>query len=187
MSIVVDTRDFIRKCDAISKAYSRMPNEVAAIAVNFSKERFVEQAWLDVTKTKWRPLKRKRKGNRSNTVLVATGRLKRSIRKIYADTNRVIIGTDVPYAEIHNNGGTIKETVTVKQHNVAAYKRKAYSRTRKGRTEKIKAGTVKAHVVQSHQRKMNLTITARTYLAPSYTLTQRCYLHMTVQFIKALK
>jgi len=187
MSIIVDTREFVSKCDALSKAYSRIPNEVAAIAVNFSKERFVEQAWLDVTKTKWKPLSRKRSGKKSQTVLVKSGRLKRSIRKIYADTNRVIIGTDVPYAEIHNNGGKIKDTVTVKQHSVKQYNRKSFTRTRKGRTENIKAQTVKSHVVKSHSRKMNLTIPARPFIGSSYTLERRIYLHMTVQFIKALK
>jgi len=47
----VDISDFIRRLDALSNAYKKVPNEVAALAVNFSKERFREQAWLDVTKT----------------------------------------------------------------------------------------------------------------------------------------
>ena len=45
-----------------------------------------------------------------------SGRLKKSIRRIRVTQNSVTIGTDVPYAQIHNEGGTIKKTVSVKSH-----------------------------------------------------------------------
>lgn len=175
----VDITDFARKLEAVSSTYKRIPTEVATIAVNFSKERFREQAWLDKTKHPWKPRRKARKGGkkRSQTLLVDTGRLKRSIRKIYVDQNRVIIGTDVPYAQIHNDGGTIKETVTVKTHN-----RKEHVRKRAGRAE-----IVKAHTVNSHTRKMNVKIPARRFIGNSYTLERRIYLHIASRFTKALK
>lgn len=175
----VDISDFTRKLDAVSKAYAKVPNEVAALAVNFSKERFREQAWLDKTKTSWKPRAMRRKGGRkkSQTLLVNTGRLKRSIRKIYANENSVLIGTDVPYAQIQNDGGTISSNVTVKQYN-----KKAYSRTRKNRKE-----TVKAHPVKSHSRKMNTKIPARQFIGDSYTLQRRIYLLIASRFARALK
>jgi len=175
----IDISDFTRKLDALSNAYSKVPNEVAALAVNFSKERFREQAWLDVTKTKWKPRAQRRKGGakKSQTLLVNTGRLKRSIRKIYAHESGVLIGTDVPYAQIQNDGGTISQNVTVKSFN-----KKSYSRTRKGRKE-----TVKAHPVKSHSRKMNLKIPARPFIGESYTLQRRIYLLIASSFARALK
>lgn len=42
----VDISDFTRKLDALSNAYRKVPNEAAALAVNFSKERFRERHGL---------------------------------------------------------------------------------------------------------------------------------------------
>jgi phage gpG-like protein len=175
----VDISDFARKLDALSDAYRKVPNEVAALAVNFSKERFREQSWVDKSKEKWKPRAQRRKGGakKSQTLLVNKGRLKRSIRKIHADENSVLIGTDVPYAQIQNDGGTIKQDVTVKSFN-----KKTYSRQRKGRKE-----TVKAHAVRSHSRKMKITIPARRFIGDSYTLQRRIYLLIASRFAKALK
>ena len=174
----IDISDFARKLDALVTTYSRLPTEIATIAVNFSKERFREQAWFDQTKEPWTPRKRARKGSgrRSQTLLVDKGRLKRSIRKISATTDKVVIGTDVPYAEIHNNGGVINQVVSVKQHT-----RKAHSRSRKGRKE-----SVKEHIVKSHRRKMNVRIPARPFLGNSQELQRRILEHITSRFEQAL-
>ncbi len=180
--------DFLRKVDAITKAYDRIPNEVAAIAVRFSKERFREQGWLDESFQPWKERKIYRKGKkRSQTLLVNTGRLKRSIRKISANSKQVVIGTDVPYAQIHNDGGTIKETVTVKQHTVKAHQRKVSSRVREGRTESVKAHNVKQHSVKTHTRQMNLRIPARPFIGQSGALEQQIVDHITNAFVEAFK
>ena len=186
---IVDISDFTRKLDSVLNTYKKLPTEIATIAVNFSKERFRDQAWLDTSKTKWKPRKtqRGRSGRRSQTLLVDTGRLKRSIRKIKATPDQVIIGTDVPYAEIHNEGGTINKTVSVKSHIIKSHRRKAHTRTRKGRSEKVKAQTVKAYTVKAHSRKMNLKIPSRRFMGKSYTLTRRIELHITARFMRALK
>ena len=62
----VDLRDFTRKIDALSKTYKTLPNEIAAVAVNFSKERFVNQSWLDQTKENWAPRKQLRRSVHGN-------------------------------------------------------------------------------------------------------------------------
>lgn len=174
----VDLTDFTRKLDAITKAYSKVPAKVAAIAVNFSKERFRDQAWLDETREPWKPRKRNRKGKkRSQTLLVDTGRLKRSIRKISADTTKIVIGTDVPYAQIHNDGGIIKEAVTVKAH-----RRREHTRARKKRIE-----VVKAHTVKTHTRKINITIPSRRFIGNSAALQKEIYEHVVAAFAEALK
>ena len=184
-----DISDFEKKIDALLSTYKKLPTEIATIAVNFSKERFRDQAWLDKTKSKWKPRKTKRgrTGKRSQTLLVDTGRLKRSIRKIKATPKQVIIGTDVPYAQIHNDGGTINKSVNVKSHVIKSHRRKSHTRERKGRTEKIKAQTVKAYTVKAHTRKMNTKIPARRFIGNSYTLTRRIELHITARFMRALK
>lgn len=185
-----DISDFTRKLDAVLNTYKKIPTEIATIAVNFSKDRFHEQAWLDSTKEKWKPRAKKRGNSRSRqsqTLLVKTGRLKRSIRKIKATPDQVIIGTDVPYAQIHNDGGKINKTVTVKSHTIKTHTRKAHTRTRAGRTERIKAQTIKTHYIKSHKRKMNLIIPQRKFIGESFTLTKRIENHITASFMRALK
>lgn len=163
-------RDFTRKLDNIINAYRRLPTEVAAIAVAFCKERFRDQAWYDTSKQPWRARKRPRPGgpDRSQTLLVDTGRLKRSVRKVYADNTKVIIGSDVPYAKIHNEGGTISAAVQVKQHGV-----KEHERTRNGRTVQVRA-----HTVRAHSRRMNLTIPQRQFIGHSAYLEGKLLAHV---------
>lgn len=175
----VDISDFTNKLDSLSQAYSKLPNEIAATSVNFSKERFRDQAWLDKTKETWKPRSRSRQGGskRSQTLLVNTGRLKRGIRKVRADENLIIIGNDVPYAQIHNDGGIITGSAMVKQ-----YTKKEHERYRKGRKE-----IVKSHKVSSHIRKLNIKIPSRKFLGNSYTLERRLYLLIAARFTKALK
>ena len=188
MSEVNGLNGFLKKMDAIASAYNRIPTEVATIAVNFSKERFIDQAWLNTTRKPWAQRKRNRPGKkRSQTLLVDTGRLKRSIRKIHASQNLVIIGTDVPYAEIHNNGGTINKTVTVRQHTVKSHKRKAYSRQRAGRTERIKAQLINSHSVKTHRRKMNTDIEPRPFIGQSEALNRRIFMHVYYKLNDLLK
>lgn len=175
----VDTSDFIRKMNALGDAWKKIPDEIAATAVNFSKERFREQSWLDSTKENWKPRAMRRRGGKtkSQTLLVNTGRGKRGMRKILANENQVIIGNDVPYMFIQNEGGVINKTVTVKQ-----FQKKEYTRQRKGRTERVKS-----HTIQSHQRKMNVKIPSRRFIGNSLTLERRIYLLIASRFAKALK
>ena len=168
----IDLRDLTRKMDALSNTYRTLPKELGAIAVNFSKERFINQAWLDSTKENWQPRKRSRrsvhnKKTTNQTLLVQTGRLKKSIRVISADESKIIVGSDVPYAQIQNDGGVINKTVNVKQH----------SRKRNGRDITVKA----------HTRKMNTTIPSRRFLGASYTLSKRMMNLITARFVRALK
>lgn len=175
----VDISDFARKLDAVSKAYAKVPLEVAVLAERFSKERFRSQAWLDKSSEAWKPRAQRRKGgqNKSQTLLVDKGQLKKSVRKISWNSQQVIIGSDVPYAQIHNDGGTISATQTVNSH-----KRKEFSRKRKGRKE-----TVKEHSVKSFTRKVNIKIPKRQFIGNSETLKNQIIDHITNQFTKALE
>jgi phage gpG-like protein len=168
----VDLTDFVRKIDALNKSIKGLPAQVGSIAEKFSKERFRERSWLDKTKENWQPRKRERRSQNGNktknqTLLVQSGRLKKSIRKIKITNDYVIIGSDVPYAKIQNEGGKITATVNVK----------SFERKRQGRTE----------VVKAHTRKMNTTIPARKFMGESYTLTKRIQLYVSAQLLKALK
>ncbi|QSW90715.1 phage virion morphogenesis protein [Flavobacterium endoglycinae] len=164
--------DFVKMVDNLIKARKSLPNKVAVLAVRFSKERFRDQAWYDSNKEAWKARKRRREGGKrkSQTLLVNSGRLKRSIRKIEANMNSVRIGTDVPYAEIQNNGGKITASANVRSYTKKAHSRKAHSRSRKGRIESVSAHTVSSHSVKAYRRKMNTVIPARQFIGNSAKL-----------------
>lgn len=157
-------KDLVRICDNVNRAINSVPHKAAVIAVNFSKERFIKKNWIDKTQTEWKKTK-KRKGS----TLIKSGRLKRSIRKVHVGANYAIIGTDVPYAQIHNDGGTIKGTEQVRAHKRRAHKHKRYTRAGK----RIKAGTVRAHIVKSHKRRYKRTIVQRKFIGQSQQLTNK--------------
>ncbi|WP_312310980.1 phage virion morphogenesis protein [Empedobacter brevis] len=140
---------------------------MAAIeAVNFSKERFVQKNWIDRSRTAWKKRKRKDRGS----LMVKSGRLKRSIRKLSYTRNSVTIGTDVPYAQIHNDGGTINKTVRVKSHSRKITKRGRSERTGRVLKKRVSNGTT---TVKSHTRKMKLTYHERKFLGQSALLLRR--------------
>lgn len=154
-------QDFLNRLNRLSKLYKKFPELAAIEAVNFSKERFVRKNWVDKTVTTWKPRKpspewhseAQKKAAARGSLMVKSGRLKRSIRKIKVTRNSVIIGTDVPYAEPHNEGAVINQTVNVKAH----------SRKRKGREYKVKA----------FRRKRKITLPERRFLGESAILLRR--------------
>lgn len=163
-----ETADFINKLDRVSKTLKYLPEKMAITAVNFSKERFVQKNWVDTKREPWEPRKRKARG----TLMIQTGRLKRSIRKLYATHELIMLGTDVPYAQIHNDGGTITETVNVKAHKRKITIAKSYNlRTRNASRNRVSTGQTTD--VKAHQRQINLTIPARPFLGQSAVLMRR--------------
>lgn len=94
----------------MNKMRSRVPNAIALVAVNHFKDNFAKQGFDG---KKWEEVKRRykrSKGADSTRAILSgrTGRLKGSIHKVYADFRKVVIGSDVPYAKIHNEGGVIR-------------------------------------------------------------------------------
>ncbi len=181
-----DISEWTKQYNAIIKVQKKLPSEIASLSVKFSKERFREQAWKDRSKEKWKPRARKRQGSRkrSQTLLIESGRLKRSIRAIHVSNSRIVIGTDAPYASIHNFGGTIKGTVNVKAHN----RRKSINRNQRGenrkRNKRIENGTIR---VKAHTRTLNTKIPQRQFLGNSYTLRKRIELLISARYYRALK
>ncbi|MGG7468693.1 phage virion morphogenesis protein [Chryseobacterium arthrosphaerae] len=150
--------DFIQKLNRINKAafLNRCIGQVGVIAVNFSKERFVQKNWINRTREPWQPRKRQARGS----ILVRSARLKRSIRKISQGNYYVYIGTDVPYAQIHNEGGQINKTVNVK----------AFTRQTSGNRTRNRRGTQN---VRAHTRRMNIRMPKRQFLGDSAVLNRR--------------
>lgn len=158
-------RDFIITLDNITKALDSLPKRISVLAVNFSKERFVKQNWIDSSTHDWKPRSRARRGGKrrqKGAILVDSGRLKRSIRKVSVSKDRVIIGTDVPYAQVHNDG--FQGTVSVKPHRRKRDGKKIY--------------------VRAHSRRMSMP--QRRFLGDSQELSARLEKLIISEIINAI-
>lgn len=90
----------------------RLPNKIATTAVNFFKRNFRVGGFQDTPFKKWKDpqkLKKERKTKKGNTTLIESGNLRRGIKKISAKRNSIVVGIskNIPYAQIHNEGGKI--------------------------------------------------------------------------------
>lgn len=170
-----ELKNFEAAIKRVNKACETVPTRAATVAVNFTKERFREQNWLDETPEAWKKRKKYGRSKRSDNraVLVKSGRLMRSWRKIYANASRAAIGTDVPYAKAHNEGEKIQTVASIGSYQKKAYRRRASTRDRKGRTEKVKAHTVASHQVKAHRRNVNIQLPKRQMVGNSATLNNR--------------
>lgn len=156
--------------EEISRMMKALPRKIAVVAVNFSKERFRQQAWLDNGLKKWQPRKSGGKNSSKRAILVKSGRLRRSIRATSVTDRKIVIGTDVPYAQVHNEGGTGEISQNVRGHIRKEHSRKAYT-TRNGRN--VPAGKVQQHNVRAFTRKIKLNIPQRQFMGMSEALSKR--------------
>ena len=138
-----DFRAFQKK---VELSLRRFPVLAAAEAQNFFLDSFKRQAWFGETTEVWAKRKPRAKRNKGRALLVDTGRLKRSVRIKKADWNSVIIGSDVPYAGVHNEGyrGTHERTATRRAKVRGSYG-KLGDEKRKGRKMAIRGTTHKVH------------------------------------------
>ena len=181
--------EFVKILDALAESIGDLPRMVGTEAVNFSKERFLQQNWYDTAPIPWplrRHLRRGGKKRQQGAVLVDSGRLKRSIRIVSVSGTAVIIGTDVPYAQMHNDGFKGKENVKAYRQRVKAHRRKITVKTKKGGTKK-KVVQVKAHTrtIAAHQR--NVDMPRRRFLGESAELNRRIEKLITDTFVEAIK
>ena len=180
--------EFVKILDALAESIGDLPRMVGTEAVNFSKERFVQQNWFDAAPIPWEPRRRLRRGGKkrqNSAVLVDSGRLKRSIRIVSISGSTVIIGTDVPYAQMHNDGFKGTENVKAYRQRVKAHKRRITVKTKKG--TKKKTVQVKAHTrhIAAHQRKIDMP--RRQVIGKSAELERRMELLITNELEAAIK
>lgn len=90
----------------IKKRWQLMMHDIGVDLLQRYKENFENKAFFD---KKW---KDRKFGNRG-TLLVASGRLRRSITA-KTTTNSITFTSDTPYASIHNEGGVIEVTKKMK-------------------------------------------------------------------------
>lgn len=155
--------NFAGQLQAFKRFKDAYPRFVGNMAVNFYKDSFKRQGFIENSSVKrWDKRKNDSKG-KGRAILVKTGRLRRSIRIIRSGMGYVVVGTDVPYAKIHNEGGVIRTT-----QSVGSYNRKAHKRTWKGKRQNVSAATISAH-----KRRVNTEIPQRQFIGASPFLIRR--------------
>lgn len=156
--------NLIQQLAAFRQFKDAFPRYVGNIAVNFYKDSFRRQGFINQGGLeRWPGRKGKGKNKLKRAILVKSGRLRRSPRIIRTGLGYVVVGSDVPYARIHNEGGRIQAT-----QKVGSFKRKAYTRTWNNKKQKVSAATVK-----SHSRKINTVIPKRQFMGQSAFLNRR--------------
>jgi phage gpG-like protein len=143
---------FKKEIGQSTKLFRDLPRLAGNTALNFFKDSWDHEGFVDHRRERW--MKRKVNTGSRRRLLVKTGRLRRSLRMRYTQ-RRVIISTDVPYAKIHNEGGTISGSVNVRAHK------------RRNRP------------VRAHTRTVNTVIPKRQFMGHSHTLDKRLELLVT--------
>lgn len=88
-------------------AISRLPPLLGAEAIRHTKENFRQGGFIDSSVQPWAKRKHDPDPGRGTLIGKGTGHLFRDIRILNRDGNSVTVGTTLPYARIHNDGGTI--------------------------------------------------------------------------------
>lgn len=94
------------KLASLQKMKSTLPTVLGNRIKNFTLEAFRKQGFTDSGFQRWKPRKKNKDAGRA--ILVKTGKLRRSIKVSRANWTRVVVGSyGLPYARIHNEGGSI--------------------------------------------------------------------------------
>lgn len=146
--------------------FLRLPVLVGNVAVNFVLDNFRRQGFLGNTFQRWATRKEGWKKDRrtGRSILVGTGRLRRSIRMTYVGVDSVSIGTDVPYAKAHNEGLQLGVIQTVK-----SFTRKSGS------------------VVSQHTRRIDQRLPKRQFIGDSPYLRAKIAREVTAAFMKEIR
>lgn len=134
------------------------PRIVGIEAIKHFKKSFRDEGFTDEVFRPWVPAKRKSKGNgkyANRPTLTQSGALGDAF-SYDVDLNTVYIKNDRPYAEIHNEGGFILASQSVKAH-------KRWVRTSRGGREVE---------VRPHVRQQRTHMPKRQFMGRSATLTK---------------
>lgn len=151
-----DVEKKIKQIEAnLKELLNKAPRAIGTMAASHFRDNFAKQGFDDVTVRKWARRKYNGKNDGDRAILTKTGRLKRSVRLRSYSTERIVIGTNVPYARYHNEGGIMY--------------RKPYGRkTGKKRTYKGKEYDVKQHI-----RATSYKLARRQFIGASASLNKK--------------
>lgn len=103
----MNPNEFIRRMKRLGDELRRLPGDIAVLAAdefdqNFERQGFFGEAWKTSKRVEGYAARNKPAGS----ILINTGALRRSI-KYSVSGNTIRFASNVEYAQIHNEGGTI--------------------------------------------------------------------------------
>ncbi|MEO7212645.1 phage virion morphogenesis protein [Mucilaginibacter sp.] len=158
---------FAKIRERLNQAIEKLPLTIGNEAVNYSLDAFRNQAWEGKP---WAARKSKKDAGRS--ILVKSGRGRRSIRVISTTANSVRFGTDVLYMVAHNNGAQISRAARSE-----TFVRNRYT---KGPKSKMFGG-------MGAFKKGTTAGEGLTFKASSFNLPQRQFIGKTAAFETAMR
>lgn len=117
------------------------PRYIGDLAVNHFNENFQREGFVDDTLQPWPP--REKDKDEGRAILFKTGQLRKSIRVVRKSSQEVVIGSDIKYAKVHNEGGIIqvkahmRKSKTGKELPIRAYMYKAQQRKFMGESKQL--------------------------------------------------
>ena len=150
---------------AVVKLLEQFPIRAGNIAKNHFLDSFKTESWEG---DKWESRKPNpfETNKKRRALLVGSATLKRSIQRVESGLGFVKVATNVPYAEIHNEGGTITQTPTFKQRMFFSHASDAFY-ARKNMQEGRKFAAM------SRATKIVIKIPKRQYMGHSDTLNRK--------------
>lgn len=172
----------------VSKIMRTMPARLGAEVVRFSHDRWRQQGWLGNTFQPWAPRRKGAKRNKGRAILMDKGRLRRSVRVVRVTADSVVIGSDVPYARVHNEGFAGRV-------NIPAHTRNKYAKEKRGtgifstKTRKERERTVTtlsgSTTVKAHTRYIKMP--RRQFLGESQYLRRNLQRIIAAELMRAVK
>jgi len=166
-----------------------MPAKMGTTCVKFFKDRFSAQAWTDESASPWAARKPGSKRNKGRAILINSGRLRNSIHILYTTADSSTVGTEVPYAEIHNEGFNGVEQVSgftrKKFKKSTVFSTEVFNiKSRKGRKSTIKSVSGETEV-KPFSRQMNMP--QRRFIGESKLLVHKLEQMITIELKKIFK
>lgn len=146
----------------LNNALAGLPLVLAKAAVNWTLENYKRQQWNG---TAWPGRKKETSKTRGRALLVQSGRQRRGIQVI-GDNSFGVLG--VPYARIHNEGGTITHPARTRQMTFKSYK----SGKRKGKTLFAKNNTKASFSKKVNSGSYTINIPQRKFIGNSPQLRE---------------
>jgi phage gpG-like protein len=137
-------------------------------AIKFIDDNFKLQGFQGATFEKWKPLKKTPKG-KARLILVKSATLRRSPKQSNG-IDQTTISTDVPYAQIHNEGGEIRRSPGMGILNFTRKKGKLLLTKAGTQAQQRNVTTVRRYITPRY----NIYIPRRRFMGPSPVLTKAC-------------
>lgn len=199
----MDAKDYIKLIEQHKKELGelmrrKLPVIVGRMAKDHYQDNFRKGGFVNNGLKKWPVTKRQCSGSSSASaaygpLLSGRNHLFDSIKYVPADY-RVKVANEVPYAAIHNEGGTVNPTVTPKMrrfawamyHKVTGRGKNKRKTKKAGTKENAAAGFWKALALTKKQ-KLSIKIPKRRFLGESAELTRKINEKTEQEITKILK